>query len=140
MNYQQALAYAEKCGQYGLSLIHILLLRYEINPEDVDKVYLAGGFGYRMDVEKAVGIGLIPEVFTDKIRVIGNGALEGAVRYGREEGAMDLAEDIVKISSEIGPVSYTHLDVYKRQISYSLHIGMVSCPYNKYGGVLYGFS
>ena len=68
----------------------------------VDKVYLAGGFGYRMDVEKAVGIGLIPEVFADKIRVIGNGALEGAVRYGREEGAMDLAEDIVKISSEIG--------------------------------------
>ena len=34
--------------------------------------------------------------------MIGNGALEGAVRYGREEGAMDLAEDIVKISSEIG--------------------------------------
>ena len=29
-------------------------------------------------------------------------ALEGAVRYGREENAMDLAEDIVKISSEIG--------------------------------------
>ena len=82
--------------------LETLLLRYEISPEDVDKVYLAGGFGYRMDVEKAVGIGLIPEVFADKIRVIGNGALEGAVRYGREEGAMDLAEDIVKISSEIG--------------------------------------
>ena len=48
--------------------LETLLLRYEINPEDVDKVYLAGGFGYRMDVEKAVGIGLIPEVFTDKIR------------------------------------------------------------------------
>lgn len=55
-----------------------------------------------MDVEKAVGIGLIPAVFADKIQVIGNGALEGAIRYGREEGAMDLAEDIVKISSEIG--------------------------------------
>lgn len=82
--------------------LETLLLRYEISPEDVDKVYLAGGFGYRMDVEKAVGIGLIPAVFADKIQVIGNGALEGAIRYGREEGAMDLAEDIVKISSEIG--------------------------------------
>ena len=68
--------------------LETLLLRYEISPEDVDKVYLAGGFGYRMDVEKAVGIGLIPEVFADKIRVIGSGALEGAVRYGRGKRAL----------------------------------------------------
>ena len=28
---------------------------------------------------------------------------------------------------------------YSISISYSLHIGMVSCPYNKYGGSFWGF-
>lgn len=49
-----------------------------------------------------MGIGLIPEVFTDKIRVVGNGAWRVPYVMWKEEGAMDLAEDIVKISSEIG--------------------------------------
>lgn len=82
--------------------LETLLLRFGIRPEEVDKVYLAGGFGYRMDVAKAVGIGLIPEAFADKIEVIGNGALDGAIRYGREEGAAERAGEIVKLSSEIG--------------------------------------
>lgn len=49
-------------------------------------VYLAGGFGYYLDVDKAVGIGLIPAVLQEKCQAVGNTSLAGAVRYGRLTG------------------------------------------------------
>lgn len=59
-----------------------LLFRFGIKPEAVDRVYLAGGFGYHIPVKKAIGIGLFPESFAEKIQPIGNGSLNGALLYG----------------------------------------------------------
>jgi len=64
-------------------------------------VYLAGGFGYYLDVDKAVGIGLIPAPLRGKCRAVGNASLAGAVRYGREEDAQEELEHIVAISKSI---------------------------------------
>ncbi len=47
--------------------------------QDIDVVYLAGGFGSFIDKKSAVRIGLIPAVLEDKIQVIGNAAGTGAV-------------------------------------------------------------
>jgi len=47
--------------------------------EDVDIVYLAGGFGSFIDRRNAARIGLIPRELEGKIQVIGNGAGTGAV-------------------------------------------------------------
>ncbi|MBN1685439.1 MAG: DUF4445 domain-containing protein, partial [Spirochaetales bacterium] len=47
--------------------------------EDIDIVYLAGGFGSYIDKESAISIGLIPAALRDKIEVIGNAAGTGAV-------------------------------------------------------------
>lgn len=52
--------------------------------DKVSYVYLAGGFGYYLDVEKAVGIGLIPAVLRGKCKAAGNTSLAGAIKYGRE--------------------------------------------------------
>lgn len=60
----------------------ILLERMDLWDKITD-VYLAGGFGYYLDVDKAVGIGLIPEILQCKCRAVGNTSLAGAVRYGR---------------------------------------------------------
>lgn len=45
---------------------------------DVTTVCLAGGFGSHLDVRNAARIGLIAPEFTDRVRVIGNAALDGA--------------------------------------------------------------
>jgi len=45
---------------------------------DIDRIYLAGGFGSYVDLEKAMTIGLFPEINPDKVRFIGNGSLMGA--------------------------------------------------------------
>jgi uncharacterized 2Fe-2S/4Fe-4S cluster protein (DUF4445 family) len=44
---------------------------------DVEQVYLAGGFGSYIDLEKAMTIGLLPEMDPSKIIYIGNGSLRG---------------------------------------------------------------
>lgn len=49
-------------------------------PEDVSVLYLAGGFGSHLNMRSAVRIGLIPSAFENKVRVIGNAAIDGAAR------------------------------------------------------------
>ena len=46
--------------------------------EEVEALYLAGGFGTYISVESAVGIGLFPAELKEKVRSIGNGAGAGA--------------------------------------------------------------
>lgn len=53
----------------------------ESGGEDPEEILLAGGFGFRMDEEQAIRIGLFPEQFRGHITMIGNSALAGAERY-----------------------------------------------------------
>ena len=59
--------------------IETLILEAGKTVEDIDVVYLAGGFGSFIDKNNAVAIGLIPTVLIDKVQVIGNAAGTGAV-------------------------------------------------------------
>jgi uncharacterized 2Fe-2S/4Fe-4S cluster protein (DUF4445 family) len=46
--------------------------------ENIDHIILAGGFGSFVDLEKAMIIGLLPEIDPEKVTFIGNGSLMGA--------------------------------------------------------------
>ncbi|MGB6012274.1 MAG: ASKHA domain-containing protein, partial [Desulfobacterales bacterium] len=52
-----------------------LLEEVGLSMKDIDRIYLAGGFGSYVDLEKAMVIGLLPEIDPDRIRFIGNGSL-----------------------------------------------------------------
>ena len=45
---------------------------------DIEHIILAGGFGSYVDLEKAMTIGLLPELDPEKVTFIGNGSLMGA--------------------------------------------------------------
>ncbi len=47
--------------------------------QDIDRVFLAGGFGSYIDKHHAIHIGLIPKELENKIEVIGNAAGSGAI-------------------------------------------------------------
>ncbi|HRX34180.1 MAG TPA: ASKHA domain-containing protein, partial [Methanoregulaceae archaeon] len=49
-----------------------------IRREDISNIYFSGAFGNYINKENAIIIGLIPEVPPEKIKNIGNGAIEGA--------------------------------------------------------------
>ncbi|MGQ9586930.1 MAG: ASKHA domain-containing protein [Thermoplasmata archaeon] len=46
--------------------------------DNVSSIVIAGGFGYHLDVGRAIWIGMFPDVPQEKYRFIGNGALGGA--------------------------------------------------------------
>ncbi len=48
------------------------------NASDLRKVFVAGGFGYHLEVRHACRIGLLPPVSLEKISLIGNSSLGGA--------------------------------------------------------------
>ncbi len=54
-----------------------LLEEVGLTLENIDKIVLAGGFGSYVDLEKAMVIGLLPEMDPEKITYIGNGSLLG---------------------------------------------------------------
>ncbi len=55
-----------------------LLTEVGMSIADIEHIILAGGFGSYVDLEKAMTIGLLPELDPDKVTFIGNGSLMGA--------------------------------------------------------------
>ena len=62
----------------GLRLDQDVLIKYYgITLDELDKLYLAGGFGNYINAENAIAIGLLPNA-PDKVAKVGNAALAGA--------------------------------------------------------------
>lgn len=81
--------------------IRTLMLRYGTTWEEIGTVYLAGGFGYRMNLQKAAGIGLLPKELEEKVIVMGNTALAGSCYYMTEKNADKQAASVKAAAQEI---------------------------------------
>jgi uncharacterized 2Fe-2S/4Fe-4S cluster protein (DUF4445 family) len=46
--------------------------------EDIATFYVAGGFGSSLDIQKSIGIGLLPDIAPERIQFVGNSSLMGA--------------------------------------------------------------
>lgn len=81
--------------------IQVLVQEYGL--EDVtaiDKVYLAGGFGFYLKEEAAVEIGLLPKELAGKVQAVGNSALAGMYRYhfeGQGKGNLEKIQNCAKV-------------------------------------------
>lgn len=65
-----------KAAVYGAC--SVLLRKTGQSLDRLANVVIAGGFGYHLDVARAIAIGMFPDVPREKYRFIGNGALAGA--------------------------------------------------------------
>jgi len=72
----------------------ILLKRLDMDFSDVDRVYISGAFGYYLNIESAVSIGLIPNVSREKIEFVGNTSIRGAKIVALHQEAYN---DVLKI-------------------------------------------
>ena len=63
---------ANYCGQI------ILMRALGIDPGDVARLYLAGGFANYVDVDNAIAVGLLAPVPVERIVKVGNAAIQGA--------------------------------------------------------------
>lgn len=87
--------------------IEILLDRYGIQPSEVRRVVLAGGFGYYLKPEAAAQLGILPKALADRAVTGGNTALSGALLAGRrilaDGGCTGLQEQLERtvLSTEV---------------------------------------
>jgi len=81
--------------------IEILMQEAGITADDIDTLYLAGGFGSAIHPESAARIGILPKILLPKISVLGNAASFGALRYVTEKGGAQAARDIASTCRHI---------------------------------------
>ncbi|MDF2538560.1 MAG: hypothetical protein K0S76_1581 [Herbinix sp.] len=81
--------------------VETLINCYGITIQELDRIYLAGGFGYQVDLEKAIHIGLLPQEFRGKLIAAGNTSLAGAVKYLTESSAKERMDQIIASAQEI---------------------------------------
>lgn len=81
-----------------------LLGKVGLSFSDLDRILIAGGFGQYLDVEKAVTIGLLPDVERDRFRYLGNTSLAGAYMCLLNQDSRDEAD---KISNNMTYVDFS---------------------------------
>lgn len=79
--------------------IEVLLNRFDASYEEIQNVYLAGGFGYHASIEKMIAIGMIPKELKNKVKAVGNTSLSGAKKLLFSENDWEKLESI-KINSQ----------------------------------------
>jgi uncharacterized 2Fe-2S/4Fe-4S cluster protein (DUF4445 family) len=72
----------------------VLLESVGLGFQDLGQVIIAGGFGRHLDLEKAIFIGLLPELDADKFIFVGNGSLLGA-------RLLSFSKDLLKATERI---------------------------------------
>jgi uncharacterized 2Fe-2S/4Fe-4S cluster protein (DUF4445 family) len=73
---------------------YFLVKKLSLEFSQVQKIFIAGGFGTSLDVEKAVRIGLLPDADREKFQFVGNSSLSGARHMILSAQARVIADEI----------------------------------------------
>ncbi len=92
--------------------IEILLSSMDMEVSMIDELLIAGAFGRYLEVDKAVTIGLLPDIGYDKMKFVGNGSLLGAhlVALSREmmSKAKEIARQMTYLELSMNPAFMDH--------------------------------
>ena len=74
--------------------IKVLMESTQTKVENLEAIYLAGGFGNFLNVRQAVTIGMLPDVPIEKIHFVGNTSIAGAKAVMLSQQALEATEQI----------------------------------------------
>lgn len=99
--------------------IELLLKETGMTASALDAVYLAGGLGYKLNVYKAAGIGLIPPALREKTIAVGNSSLSGALRFLKETDAPEKLEELRRNAKEMNLAAHPGFETeYYRHMNF----------------------
>ncbi len=75
-----------------------LLNEIGLSISDLDRIMIAGGFGSYIDLEKAMTLGLLPEMDAEKITYVGNGSMMGAKMSSLNN---HIRRDVVEVTTKM---------------------------------------
>lgn len=84
------------------SAIMTLILTNNISFDEIDNVYISGGFSAKINIENAVITGLLPKEFVSKCVAVNNSSLLGTVKFACDNNNLSgyvAASDYVDLSS-----------------------------------------
>lgn len=83
----------------------VLLRKMGFTFDALDRIFIAGGFGSNLDIERSVAIGLLPDVPREKFHFVGNTSLAGArlmlLSDKARAEALDLADRMTYIELSV---------------------------------------
>lgn len=78
------------------SAASILVKKFGLRFNDIEKIYIAGGFGTYLNMDSAISTGLLPDLEREKFKFVGNSSLIGARSILLSYDTMKEAEDIAR--------------------------------------------
>ena len=95
--------------------IRVLMNSTQTKVEDIDAIYIAGGFGNFMNVQQAVTVGMLPDVPVEKIQFVGNTSIAGAKTVLLSQKALETAEKIANNMTYFDLMSHSgYMDEFTR--------------------------
>jgi len=76
--------------------LNILIKEMGLQFKDIQKFYIAGGFGRHLDIEASIKIGLLPDLPRERFVQIGNAAIDGCVQALRNKKRRNQYEQFVQ--------------------------------------------
>lgn len=80
---------------------HTLSRSVNVDCSDFEQVIIAGNFGNSLNIEKAITIGLLPDIPRDRFTFIGNGSLSGARLVAFSAGLFDSTQKVARMMTNI---------------------------------------
>lgn len=81
--------------------IETLMEAANVTADEIETLYIAGGFGSHLNVRSAARIGLIPAELAGKVRILGNAALTGASMLLLDQNRLDEIRAIKERSKHV---------------------------------------
>jgi uncharacterized 2Fe-2S/4Fe-4S cluster protein (DUF4445 family) len=90
--------------------IEFLLANKGVEASRMDKVLIAGSFGYHLRAKSLINIGLLPKEFAGKIDFIGNTSQSGGVAFLLNKNYRDEMQKVVKEVEVLELANYQDFD------------------------------
>lgn len=101
--------------------ISVLLETGGIKERDIERIIIAGNLGSHIIPEKAIQIGLFPEIPLERFHFFGNGSLIGATLFAFSKG---MKEEACKIANSI-----TNIELSNNNFFYNEYIASMFIPH-----------
>lgn len=108
------------------SAASMLVRKFGLTFKDIDRIYIAGGFGTFLNINNAVSIGLLPDIDRKKFKFVGNSSLIGSreillshdtmkevERIARKMTYIELSKDPAYMDEYVASLFFPHTDLEK---------------------------
>ncbi len=99
--------------------IKILLNQADLECSDVDRVIISGGFGQFLNIEKAVMIGLLPDIDREKFSYIGNSSIGGAYMALLSENHR---QEAIEVSNKMTYIDFSSNNKFMEEFTSALFL------------------